>query len=152
MGSLRRSSTFRCDGTRDGLLDASPKVTECQEYSWESRPTRAHGRAVRRGKWHRWSHAQSLGGTRDAERRSRTGHGASDARKRPLESCLRSKDSRAFGEGPLEKYPSGQLAGGLLYARPGLHGGCRVTGIPTVEPFSAILNSILDEEDNCPYA
>src|SRR5574341_454646 len=24
------------------------------------------------------------------------------------------------------------LAGGLSYARPGLHGGCRVTGIPTV--------------------
>ena len=27
--------TFLCDGTRDGLQDASPTVTECQEYSWE---------------------------------------------------------------------------------------------------------------------
>ena len=46
--------TFLCDGTWDGLRSASSRVTECQEYSWESRPTRGHGRAVHRGKWHRW--------------------------------------------------------------------------------------------------
>ena len=26
--------TFLCDGTQDGLRGASPRVTECQEYSW----------------------------------------------------------------------------------------------------------------------
>lgn len=31
------------------------------------------------------------------------------------------------------------LAGGLSYARPGLHGGGRVTGIPTVEGVDHIL-------------
>ena len=60
MGRLRRSRTFLGDGTRDGLKDASPKITECQESSWESRPTRAHGRAVHRGKWHRWLESPQL--------------------------------------------------------------------------------------------
>ncbi len=52
--------TFLGDGTRDGLRGASPRVTECQEYSWGSRSTRAHGRAVYRGKWHRWPDDQEL--------------------------------------------------------------------------------------------
>ena len=32
------------------------------------------------------------------------------------------KTHEQFGEGPLEKYPSGQLAGGLLYRPPGSEG------------------------------
>jgi hypothetical protein len=43
MGSLRRSRTFLSDGTRDDLKDARPKLTECSEYSWESRPPRRTG-------------------------------------------------------------------------------------------------------------
>ena len=52
--------TFLRDGTWDGLRGASLKGTECQEDSWESCPTRGHGRAVHKGKWHRWLESQEL--------------------------------------------------------------------------------------------
>ena len=57
------------------------------------------------GKWPRGSPAQRLGGPRDAARRSRTGHEASEARNRPLESGWRAKDSRAVWSGAIGKVP-----------------------------------------------
>ena len=48
-----RGSRSSVNGTGDGLRGASPRVTECQEDAWGSRPTHAHGRAVYRGTWPR---------------------------------------------------------------------------------------------------
>jgi hypothetical protein len=39
-----------------------------------------------------------------------------------------------FGEGPLEKYPSGQLAGGLLYRPHGSNGGIGETCSQVTRP------------------
>jgi len=45
---------------------ASPRVTECPYYSWESRPTRAVARGDYRGKGHRCLGWTKQGGRRDA--------------------------------------------------------------------------------------
>ena len=97
--ALERLSSRECEMAR---RVARRRVTECSYYSWESRPTRAIGRADHRGKGHRC--------LRGASREVGVMPQATTADPSPAEAGCQTRESAvpgnrhaAFGEGPTEK-------------------------------------------------